>query len=319
MTLVARRAPAGRPLGPVRVVARFPRRGRLRFEPAARWRSATRSGSCEIRRAGDGPAEELLVLPRTERVSWLARGARATARNLPRPRRPLRRSRPPRSTACARTGPALRPRGSIGPRWRGAPDYSSGGCGPTPGAGRSSCSTRGAPVLRSCSMRRSGRPRRSTLELARRTGCELLLPGDRRPICVGADLAAWPGAHARLALVDGRAGRCGARARLAAARADGSTTSSPSGSGRSSACRSSTRLRCRAGGTRELAPASSGNSRAVRGGRLPRVRARRAKVPGEGRVSSRPAGRAAAAARAATRRRRGWRGGSARSGRSCAW
>ena len=42
-----------------------------------------------------------------------------------------------------------------------------------------------------------------TLELARRTGCELLLPGDRRPLLIEPDLGAWPGAHARLALVEG--------------------------------------------------------------------------------------------------------------------
>src|SRR5205823_7244321 len=40
------------------------------------------------------------------------------------------------------------------------------------------------------------------LELARRSGCELVLPADRRPLRVGPDLAAWPEAHARLALVE---------------------------------------------------------------------------------------------------------------------
>ena len=39
------------------------------------------------------------------------------------------------------------------------------------------------------------------LHLARRGGCALLLPGDRRPLVVAADLAAWPVAHARLAVV----------------------------------------------------------------------------------------------------------------------
>jgi uncharacterized protein (DUF58 family) len=42
-----------------------------------------------------------------------------------------------------------------------------------------------------------------TLELARRAGCELLLPGDRRPMQIGSDLGSWPGAHARLALAEG--------------------------------------------------------------------------------------------------------------------
>jgi hypothetical protein len=39
------------------------------------------------------------------------------------------------------------------------------------------------------------------VHLARGGGCALLLPGDRRPMSVASDLAAWPAAHARLALV----------------------------------------------------------------------------------------------------------------------
>jgi uncharacterized protein (DUF58 family) len=39
------------------------------------------------------------------------------------------------------------------------------------------------------------------VHLARRGGCELLLPGERRPRAIGADLRGWPAAHARLALV----------------------------------------------------------------------------------------------------------------------
>jgi hypothetical protein len=42
-----------------------------------------------------------------------------------------------------------------------------------------------------------------TLELARRGGCRLLLPGERRAVPVESDLAGWPGVHARLALVEG--------------------------------------------------------------------------------------------------------------------
>jgi uncharacterized protein (DUF58 family) len=42
-----------------------------------------------------------------------------------------------------------------------------------------------------------------TLELARGRGCWLLLPGHRRPTPIEPDLAAWPAAHARLALVEG--------------------------------------------------------------------------------------------------------------------
>jgi uncharacterized protein (DUF58 family) len=45
------------------------------------------------------------------------------------------------------------------------------------------------------------------VHLARRSGCALLLPGDRRPIALSPDMAAWPSAHARLALVEGAATR----------------------------------------------------------------------------------------------------------------
>jgi hypothetical protein len=42
-----------------------------------------------------------------------------------------------------------------------------------------------------------------TLELARTGGCKLLLPTARRALPVESDLASWPVAHARLALVEG--------------------------------------------------------------------------------------------------------------------
>jgi uncharacterized protein (DUF58 family) len=45
--------------------------------------------------------------------------------------------------------------------------------------------------------------------LARRDGCAVLLPGDRRPIDISHDLGAWPGVHARLALVESGAAPAG--------------------------------------------------------------------------------------------------------------
>jgi uncharacterized protein (DUF58 family) len=45
-----------------------------------------------------------------------------------------------------------------------------------------------------------------TLHFARRAGCALLLPGDRRAHFVDRDLAAWPAAHVRLALLDDQTG-----------------------------------------------------------------------------------------------------------------
>jgi uncharacterized protein (DUF58 family) len=40
------------------------------------------------------------------------------------------------------------------------------------------------------------------VHLAQPSGCAILLPGDRRPVQIGPDLAAWPAAHVRLALVE---------------------------------------------------------------------------------------------------------------------
>src|SRR3954454_24374803 len=41
---------------------------------------------------------------------------------------------------------------------------------------------------------------------ARKTGCSLLLPGDRRAAVIEHDLLAWPALHVRMALMDDRAG-----------------------------------------------------------------------------------------------------------------
>ena len=44
------------------------------------------------------------------------------------------------------------------------------------------------------------------LELGRRSGCGLLLPGEFRPLEVEPDMTAWPAAHTKLALVEGGPG-----------------------------------------------------------------------------------------------------------------
>ena len=44
------------------------------------------------------------------------------------------------------------------------------------------------------------------VHLARRGGCSVLLPGDRRAADLGPDLGGWPGLHARLALVEPASG-----------------------------------------------------------------------------------------------------------------
>lgn len=202
MTLAGGRAPRladGR--SAVRVVARFPRRGRRRFEPTA---LALRDplGLVRVRRAGDGPAEELLVLPRTERVSWLSEA-------------PGERPEFPEAAAAAEAFAATEVDG-LRPYRPGAPASRIHWAAVARGAGllerrlRADASsgplvvldarTSGPPELLDAAVRAAAS---LALDLARRTGCELLLPGDRRPIRLGPELGAWPGAHARLALVEG--------------------------------------------------------------------------------------------------------------------
>src|SRR5215218_10681734 len=45
-----------------------------------------------------------------------------------------------------------------------------------------------------------------TVHFARRSGCGLVLPGDRRAVTIDPDLLAWPQAHVRLALMDDATG-----------------------------------------------------------------------------------------------------------------
>jgi len=45
-----------------------------------------------------------------------------------------------------------------------------------------------------------------TVHFARRSGCGLVLPGDRRAVTIDPDLLAWPQAHVRLALIEDGAG-----------------------------------------------------------------------------------------------------------------
>jgi hypothetical protein len=44
------------------------------------------------------------------------------------------------------------------------------------------------------------------VHFAKRGGCGLLLPGDRRAVIIDPDLLAWPTAHVRLALVEDQVG-----------------------------------------------------------------------------------------------------------------
>jgi len=202
MTLSGRRSPgSGGAHSTVRVVARFPRRGRRSFAPPA-LSLHDPLDLVQLRQAGDGPEVELLVLPRTESVHWLAEdlgklpessalaaAAEAFAATEIDGLRPYR----PGAPASRIHWPALaRGAGLLERRLR-----VDGASGPLVVL---DARTQGPPELLDAAVRAAAS---LTLELARRSGCELLLPGERRPIRLGTELAAWPAAHARLAVVEG--------------------------------------------------------------------------------------------------------------------
>ena len=185
----------------VRVVARFPRRGRRRFDPPT-LTLADPVGLVRLHAHEDAGSQSLLVLPRIERLRWLRRepGQRLEVPAGPASLEALAATevdglRPyrPGTPASRISWPALaRGAGLLERRMRVERDS-----GPlvvldvraAADGERVDAAVRAAASL--------------ALELARRTGCELLLPGDRRPLQIEPDLGAWPGAHARLALVQG--------------------------------------------------------------------------------------------------------------------
>jgi uncharacterized protein (DUF58 family) len=185
----------------VRVVGRFPRRGRHRLAPPALALSDPLALVRVVRASRDG-AQTLLVLPRTERLRWLASaGGDRLNRHA--------------GTAHAETLAALEVDG-LRPYRPGTPASRISWSALARGAGlleRRLQAERDAGPLVILDLRSAGGPgdidatvraaASLTLELARGAGCELLLPGDRRPLQIGSDLGAWPGAHARLALIEG--------------------------------------------------------------------------------------------------------------------
>lgn len=176
----------------------FPRRGRVRLEPALlRVRDPLGLALREVR----SPALELLVLPRIEAVR--------VGRGGPAPRGPLAAPAPGVTDAVEvevdslREAPAEAPAARI--HW--------------PAVARTGVlmertlvpeSDRRPLVILDASAPESPDALDSAVRaaaslcvwLARAGGCELLLPGDRRPATIDATLTAWPALHARLALVD---------------------------------------------------------------------------------------------------------------------
>jgi len=185
----------------LRVVARFERRGR-RVLPAPRLALRDPLGIASLTRAGRGAGQEVLVLPRIVRPRALPGAAtdplsRAERAGSPEPLAAtdvdgLRAYRAGTPASRIHWLALARGAGLLERRLR-----ADSGLGPLVVLD-ARCSAPGEPLEAAVRAAAS-----LSHELARRGGCELLLPGERRPIRIEHELGAWPGAHARLALIDG--------------------------------------------------------------------------------------------------------------------
>ncbi|MGA8335784.1 MAG: DUF58 domain-containing protein [Solirubrobacteraceae bacterium] len=184
----------------VRIVASFPRRGLRRVEPP----TLIVSDALELARVvrlSASPPQELLVLPRTERVRWVPgageKWRRATGAAPIEPfgateidgLRPYRQGTPASRihwAALARGAGLLERRLRADTETRPLVVVDARSDGPVD---HLDAAVRAAASL--------------VLELGTRTGCGLLLPGEFRPLEIEPDLGAWPVAHARLAMIEG--------------------------------------------------------------------------------------------------------------------
>lgn len=184
----------------VRIVASFPRRGLRRVEPP----TLIVSDALELARVvrlSASPPQELLVLPRTERVKWVPgageKWRRATGAAPIEPfgateldgLRPYRQGTPASRihwAALARGAGLLERRLRADTETRPLVVVDARSDGPVE---HLDAAVRAAASL--------------VLELGTRTGCGLLLPGEFRPLEIEPDLGAWPVAHARLAMIEG--------------------------------------------------------------------------------------------------------------------
>jgi uncharacterized protein (DUF58 family) len=195
----ALRLPQGR-RATVRVLARFDRRGRRRLPPP--WLAVSDPlGIVQYVCPGSGPAQDVLVLPRTERVVWTRNGGEVGAASSSRARADLlaavevdglRPYRPGTPASRIHWSALARGAGLLERRLRVDGDVLP--LVVLDARGTSPPEHLDAAIRAAASL---------TLTLARTGGCKLLLPGSRRALAVESDLASWPVAHARLALVDG--------------------------------------------------------------------------------------------------------------------
>ncbi len=195
---------AGGPRAEVRIVARMRRRGMHRMQPPSLVVHDTLE-LARVVRAGSGPPQELLILPRTEPVRWpgSGRGERLESGRSPSVGEPmaavdvdgLRPYRP--GTPASRIHWAALARGAGLLERRLQPDGDTRPLVVLDARGSGPIEHLDAAVRAAASL---------SLEFARRGGCRLLLPGERRTVTIEPDLANWPGVHARLAMVQGGPG-----------------------------------------------------------------------------------------------------------------
>jgi uncharacterized protein (DUF58 family) len=187
----------------VTITASYSRRGRKHLAPPS---VVCRDvlGLAEVVKPGDGAPDELLVLPRTEPVNWLGRNLGAYSQATP--------GRSSSEPLAAAELDGLRPYRVGTPASRIHWPAVARGAGLLERRMRADGSTRPLVVLDArgaedaaegldAAVRAAGS---IVLELARRGGCGLLMPGERRPIEVDPDLTRWPVAHLRLALIEPR-------------------------------------------------------------------------------------------------------------------
>ena len=153
-------------------------------------------------RPGAGAIDELLVLPRTEPVRWSARdrahraeGSDARPADEPLAAVDIDGLRPYRpGTSASRIHWAALARGA------GLLERRLRADGETWPLIVLDARCLGPPEQLDAAVRAAAS---LTVELARRGGCRVLLPGERRAVPVEADQLNWPGVHARLAMVEG--------------------------------------------------------------------------------------------------------------------
>jgi len=185
----------------VKVVTRFPRRG-LQTLAAPSLMIRDPLDLARVERTSDAPAQQLLVLPRTEPVRWLTAGG-GRYFELPDGQSPaeafaavdvdgLRQYRPGTPASRIHWPAVARGAGLLERRLRADGDtrplvvLDPRGSGP--------------PELLDAAVRATAS---LTLELARSGGCGLLLGGEQRITPIDRELITWPAAYARLALVQG--------------------------------------------------------------------------------------------------------------------